>query len=212
MERAALAGARAMGHIQAGAANAQIPEEVLPVIVDRKGTLMKTVTIVRWSLLVCAPFLATARPSRAQLAVPPIRGISCDAQEGTRIHVHQHLLILDHGKPLSIPHNVGQRPENRCLYWVHTHTPDGIIHIEAPADRTFTLGDFFAVWGQPLTKRVAATARAGKGTSLRVWVDDKPYKGDPATIALKSHTTIVIEAGPPFPTPPRFTAWGRITS
>ena len=69
-----------------------------------------------------------------------IGGISCDAQEGQRIHIHQHLVILDHGKPVNIPPNVGQPAGKRCIYWLHTHTPDGIIHIEAPLDRSFTLG------------------------------------------------------------------------
>jgi len=140
----------------------------------------------------------------------PINGISCDAMEGSRLHIHQHLLILDHGNAVSIPPNVGQVPAQRCLYWLHTHTPDGIIHIEAPANRTFTLGDFFSIWGQPLSRTAAATARAAKGQHLRVWVDGKPYTGDPRAIKLAEHTDIVIEAGPPFPKPPRFTAWGAL--
>lgn len=140
----------------------------------------------------------------------PINGISCDAMEGQRLHIHQHLLILDRGKEVRIPEAVGQVPERNCLYWLHTHTPDGIIHIEAPANRTFTLGDFFKIWGQPLSHTVAATAHAGKGQRLRVWVDGKAYAGDPASIKLEAHTDIVIEAGPPFPKPPRFTNWGRL--
>ena len=142
--------------------------------------------------------------------VPPINGISCDAMEGNRLHIHQHLLILDRGKPVAIPENVGQRPMMQCLYWLHTHTPDGIIHIEAPMNRTFTLGDFFTVWGQPLTRTEAASAHAKKGQRLRVWVDGKPYAGDPRAIKLEAHTDIVIEAGPPFPPPPRFTTWGNL--
>ncbi len=35
-----------------------------------------------------------------------------------------------------------------CFYWLHTHTEDGIIHIESPVQRTFTLGHFFAIWGR----------------------------------------------------------------
>ena len=139
-----------------------------------------------------------------------INGISCDAQEGSRIHIHQHLVIFDHGKQVDIPNNVGQVPMRRCLYWLHTHTPDGIIHIEAPKDLSFTLGDFFAVWGQPLTKTQAASAKATAKTPLRVWVDGKPYKGDPAKIKLSAHTDVVIQAGPPFQTPPRFTNWGSL--
>ena len=137
-----------------------------------------------------------------------IAGISCDAQEGQRIHIHQHLLILDKGKPVDIPPNVGQPAMRRCIYWLHTHTPDGIIHIEAPQNRSFTLGDFFKVWAQPLSQTVAASARAAKGEKLKVWLDGKPFAGDPATIPLNAHTDIVIEAGPPFPAPPRFTNWG----
>ena len=137
-----------------------------------------------------------------------VGGIACDSQEGQRIHIHQHLVIFDHGNPVAIPADVG-RPV-RCIYWLHTHTPDGIIHIEAPLDRSFTLGDFFTVWGQPLSRTAASTARAAKGATLKVWVDGKPFAGDPRTIPLHAHTDIVIEAGPPFPTPPRFTAWNGL--
>lgn len=163
-----------------------------------------------------ALFLAGAATSAgAQLSSvastgQPIAGISCDAQEGQRTHIHQHLVILDHGKPVDIPRNVGQSPEHRCLYWVHTHTPDGIIHIEAPNERSFTLSDFFKVWGQPLSRTQAASAQAAKGAKLKVWVDGKPFTGDPRAIKLAAHADIVIEAGPPFPKPPRFTAWGTL--
>lgn len=154
-------------------------------------------------------FASIASAQGPAIRPPAIAGISCDAQEGQRIHIHQHLVILDHGKEVAIPANVG-RPNAPCLYWVHTHTPDGIIHIEAPKDRAFTLGDFFKVWGQPLTRTTAASAIATAKKPLRVWVDGKPYKGDPAKIVLEAHTDIVIQAGPPFSKPPRFTAWGTL--
>jgi hypothetical protein len=118
-------------------------------------------------------------------------------------------MILDHGRNVGIPATIGQVAARRCLYWVHTHTPDGIIHIEAPQSRTFTLGDFFDIWGQPLSRGQAATARAGAGT-LKVWVNGKPFTGNPRTIPLTAHADIVIEAGPPFPAPPRFTAWNGL--
>lgn len=165
-------------------------------------------TLVSALLLSAASLPALAQSAAAAGQV--INGISCDAQEGQRIHIHQHLVILDHGKPVDIPNNVGQPAMRRCIYWLHTHTPDGIIHIEAPKDRSFTLGDFFSVWGQPLTKTQAASAKASTKAPLRVWVDGKPYKGDPAKIKLSAHTDIVIEAGPPFPAPPRFTSWGTL--
>lgn len=163
--------------------------------------------------------LAVARTGGAQKpsASPPrapqgdmVSGISCDAMEGARMHIHQHLLLLDHGKPVAIPANVGQRPDRNCLYWVHTHTPDGIVHIEAPQARTFTLADFFMIWGEPLSRTEAASMKAAKGASLRFWVNGQPFTGDPRTIPLLAHSDIVIEAGPPFTPPPAFTNWGSM--
>jgi hypothetical protein len=164
-------------------------------------------------LYLLAGVLGISAPQQQQPTAPAgetVGGISCDAQEGQRIHIHQHLVIFDHGKQVDIPRNVGQPAARPCIYWLHTHTPDGIIHIEAPADRSFTLADFFLVWGQPLSRTAAATARAAKGESMKVWVDGKPFTGDPRTIALKPHTDVVMEIGPPFVAPPRFTTWGPL--
>ena len=169
---------------------------------------MRTRTILAITLLA-----ASSSPARGQFLsqVPPvIAGISCDRMEGQRLHIHQHLVILDHAKEVPIPANVGQRPASGCLYWLHTHTPDGIIHIEAPLDRAFTLGNFFEIWGQPLSKTRAASAHAAKGRTLRVWVNGNTYTGNPAAIKLDAHTEIVIEAGPPFPKPPRFVSWNGL--
>lgn len=140
----------------------------------------------------------------------PVSGIACDAMEGQRIHIHQHLVLLDHGTPVSIPPNVGQVLARNCLYWIHTHTADGIIHIESPQSRTFTLADFFAIWGQPIGRKQIASMHARKRRNLRVWVNGKAYDGDPGTIPLVAHADIVIEAGPPFRTPPKFTDWGSL--
>ncbi len=161
-------------------------------------------------LMMTTPRIASAQLSSVASTGLPINGISCDAQEGQRIHIHQHLVILDRGKAVDIPRNVGQSPEHRCIYWLHTHTPDGIIHIEAPRDRSFTLADFFKVWGQPLSATQAASAQSVKGAELRVWVNGKKYSGDPRLIKLNAHTDIVIEAGPPYPKPPKFTTWGTL--
>lgn len=158
------------------------------------------------SILLSGASLRAAAQSGAP-AGETVGGISCDAQEGQRIHIHQHLVILDHGKEVGIPPNVGQPAGKRCLYWLHTHTPDGFVHIEAPQDRSFTLGDFFTVWGQPLTKTSAAAAHVAKGESEKVWVNGKPFTGDPRSIPLTAHADIVIQVGPPFTKPAPFTAW-----
>lgn len=136
-----------------------------------------------------------------------VGGISCDAMEGQRVHIHQHLVIFDHGKQVEIPNNVG-RPESKpCLYWLHTHTPDGFLHIEAPLDRSFTLGDFFKVWAEPMTASQVFSAKAKKGETIKVWVNGALYTKDPASIKLDAHADIVIMVGPPFSVPAKFTQW-----
>jgi|HubBroStandDraft_1064217.scaffolds.fasta_scaffold134536_1 hypothetical protein len=136
-----------------------------------------------------------------------VDGIHCDAMEGSVLHIHQHLAIFDHGKPVAIPSDVGRPLIAGCYYWLHTHTPDGIIHIESPNFKTFTLGNFFAVWGQPLTPTNVAGAQPRKGEAIRVWVDGNRYTGDPRAIALTQHLDVTIEVGPPYVKPAPFTAW-----
>jgi hypothetical protein len=168
---------------------------------------------IRFATVIAAmlvAFAATSHTQRAGGGAPPINGISCDAMEGQRLHIHQHLAIMDNGKPVTIPPTIGQRAEQRCLYWLHTHTPDGILHIEAPLDRTFTLGDFFAVWGMPLSRTQVANVTAPKGTELTIWVNGKKYLDDPRKIALVAHADIVIQSGKPNGKPPAFTAWGSM--
>jgi hypothetical protein len=136
-----------------------------------------------------------------------VDGIHCDTMEGSVLHIHQHLAILDHGKPVTIPEDVGRPMIGQCYYWLHTHTPDGIIHIESPNFRTFTLGNFFDVWGQPLKRNDVAGARPRPGERVVVWVDGRRYDGDPRAIELTQHLDVTIDVGPPYAKPKPFTAW-----
>jgi hypothetical protein len=147
------------------------------------------------------PGVASADPPAGK----PVGGIRCDSTEGVAFHIHPHLTLYDAGKMLVIPADVGRPVMASCLYWLHTHSPDGIIHVESPVAKTFTLGDFFAVWGQPLGAKRAGPLKSAN--PLRVYVNGEAYKGDPRKIELAQHTDIVLEAGPPFVKPVPFTAW-----
>jgi hypothetical protein len=139
----------------------------------------------------------------------PVANIKCDSTEQLVVHYHAHLTVMYRGQPASIPASTGILTGN-CFYWMHTHTTTGIIHIEAPKDsanRGFTVGDFFQIWNQPLNSKQVATFPVGKGDQVKVWVDGKPYKGDPNKVVLKSHTQVVIEVGPPFIDPPPSYDW-----
>lgn len=155
-----------------------------------------------------AALLGAALPAAA--AVPagrPVDAIRCDTMEGSVLHIHQHVAIFDHGRAVPIPDDVGRPIVGRCLYWLHTHTADGLVHIEAPAFRNFTLGNFFDVWGQPLSRDDVAGAKPKKGERVAVWVDGRPYAGDPRKIELTQHLDVTIDVGPPYKKPAPFTDW-----
>ena len=139
-----------------------------------------------------APATPTAAPYFGAL---PIDGIRCDSQEGAVEHIHSHLQIFLHGKVLVVPAQIGIPTTGLCLYWLHTHANDGIIHIESPVKQAFTLGEFFDIWSQPLDRTHAASAVAPTG--LAITVNGKPYSGDPRKIVLADRQEIVINAGLP---------------
>lgn len=132
-----------------------------------------------------------------------IAGIGCDTMERAAFHIHAHLAIFVRGRQIATPSYIGIVPNRRppCIYWLHTHDAAGIIHIEAPALRSFTLGDFFSVWGEPLsTKRVGPYS--GRVTA---YVGSMHYTSDPKTIPLSVHEEITLEVGLPDVIPPTYT-------
>jgi hypothetical protein len=157
--------------------------------------------------------LIAALPLVAERVIPtgqPVRGIRCDRMEGTAMHIHQHLAIFDHGKPVPIPEDVGRPLFAGCFYWLHTHTPNGIIHVESPVVRSFTLADFFAILGQPLSRTDVAGAKLRPGEKMTVWIDGRRYTGDLHSIPLTEHEDITIDVGPPARKPAPFTAWNGL--
>jgi hypothetical protein len=141
--------------------------------------------------------------SQRTSSTTPVDGIPCTS-EMLIYHVHAHLDIEYLGRPITVPAYVGIR-DNTCLYWLHTHDASGVIHIEAPHKVAKTLGNFFDIWGQPLSRQRVATKPVPAGKSMKVWVNGKLFTGDPRSIVLTAHERITIDIGPPFPGPQPFT-------
>src|SRR5439155_4193110 len=122
--------------------------------------------------------------------------VPCDGLEHTQVHYHAAIQILDKGKPVAISTGVGR--QDFCYYWLHMHSGEaGIIHIEAPSDRAFTLGDFFQVWAswsgqkQLLDSGHVSTITLTSAERLAVFVATdgggaaQPFTGDPRSIVLE---------------------------
>lgn len=153
-------------------------------------------------------FLYRGSTSTNSVSGQPVANVKCESNEQLATHYHAHLDILYQGQPVKVPAQIGIQPT--CLYWLHTHDETGVIHIEAPkseASRQFTLGEFFKIWGQPLSSKQVATIQVPAGQQLKVWVNGQPYTGDPAKVKLSSKEQIVLEIGPPFTDPPPTFTW-----
>jgi hypothetical protein len=145
-----------------------------------------------------------------------IDGIQCGPTEQLVFHIHVRLTIFVNGHERSVPAGVGfskpqvsqtaQGPEvggGACISWLHTHTTDGIIHIESPIVRTYTLGNFFDIWRQPLSATQAGPAKG----PVTVLVNGKVWSGDPRSIPLNAHTQIQLDVGKPLVEPENITNW-----
>jgi hypothetical protein len=156
-------------------------------------------------------------PAGAAATGRTVDGIRCETSEQVAYHIHAHLTIYVDGAQRAVPAGVGVvRPTNEaaagspefdgasnCYYWMHTHAQDGVIHVEAPTDTTYTLGDFFALWNQPLGVSRVGPARG----TVTAYVGGSPYHGDPAKIPLTSREDIQLDVGTVVA--PRKVDWSR---
>jgi hypothetical protein len=149
-------------------------------------------------------------------------GIPCDSLQHSQVHYHTAIQIVYGGVVHPIPANIGitgDPASPTCYYWLHVHAADpNTIHIESPANQTFTLSQFFAVWtawnknqglpAEPLSATQVSSFTLTPDQKLVVYIDlqdgkgPQPYTGDPNAIVLKSHEVITLEITPPTVTPP----------
>ena len=130
-------------------------------------------------------------------AALPIDGIKCGAMEMNGYHVHAKLAIFINGKNHTVPALIGIT--NYCFYWLHTHDQSGIIHIESPIHRTFTLGNFFDIWKQKLSNNQILNHTATATNPLTIYVNGTQVHKSTnyRDISLHAHNVISIVYGPP---------------
>jgi hypothetical protein len=107
------------------------------------------------------------------------------------MHIHPRLYLNVDGQPYFVPQNVGIDPsmwKDHSLDQygmvgmapLHTHTADGMIHVESTAVRNYTLGEFLDIWGLDL-----------RGKSISVTVDGEPIQ-DYRSHIFKNDESIIM--------------------
>jgi hypothetical protein len=117
----------------------------------RSIILVAIISLTVSGLGVFAPYLAYAQnpPSLAIPLTTMVDGIQCNVREQFLFHIHTHIDIFVNGQVIYIPPQIGIIP-GKCIYWMHTHDGTGIVHIESPINRDFTLGQFYDLWKSKL--------------------------------------------------------------
>jgi hypothetical protein len=162
---------------------------------------------------------ATSHPANGQ----DVDGLSCQ-QEMVQVHYHAHLTMYANGHPVIMPAGVGivapkssgapalaSNGDKVCLYPLHVHTTDNIIHIESPVDQPYNFGQFFDIFGEPLSATEIAGYKADASHPLTYeTIDEKgvvKQYSDPRTIQFSPHQTIVVLYNSPHVKPTQFTDW-----
>ena len=131
------------------------------------------------------------------------------ACQAPRRRVGAHLELFVGGNVVLLPSGLGIAPplvgdaalvaSGRCEYPLVTRDPTGVVELDPDVD--LTLGDLFAIWGQPLGR----TGFAGFAGSVRAYLDGAEQVGDPARVPVFRHAQIVLEVGRPLVSPhPRY--------
>jgi hypothetical protein len=146
-------------------------------------------------------------------------GLEPETYEHLVHHVHSHLDVFVNGKHVVVPAGIGIDIHDRavhegalpdgsiaygginppcpkaCISPLHTHAHYGLLHTESSTSKANTLGEFFTEWNVRLDRR--CVGGYCKPDSIVVYVNGKPYSGDPRTIQLVNHTEIAVVIGTP---------------
>lgn len=128
----------------------------------------------------------------ADLGFPPVGDES--------YHAHALLTVYRDGKPVPVPADLGFDEAGRHSS-LHTHTPDGVIHMEADDPYPYTLAHVMTTWGVAFDADTLGGDTAAGDRKVHIYVNGQPAGTD---APLEDGDNVVVaygEAGS-FPTEP----------
>lgn len=155
-----------------------------------------------------APTGLTVKQQRARLA-----GLGNVYGEKLAEHIHTHLDISVDGVAETVAAHIGLDEAQHFATSLHTHDTSGIIHVESPVERDFTLGQFFTEWNLRLDSRHVGSAGGDVAETLTVFVNGHRRAGNPASIVLRDLDDVdlvlapagqAVHAAPAFVWPPNY--------
>ncbi|MBI1891688.1 MAG: hypothetical protein HYS18_13635 [Burkholderiales bacterium] len=122
--------------------------------------------------------------------------VNYDSINSLAYYAHAHISIFRDGQRLAIPRYIGYAAN--CLYELNVDNMNGVVDMYSTevSYKRLTLGDFFGVWGHPLSW----TNVAGLSGQVVIYVEDNgilnQYMGaNPGDIDLIHHRSVTIQIG-----------------
>ena len=140
-----------------------------------------------------APWDANADEAQARaeaIGLPP--------ESPVVMHEHSNLQLFVHGESQPVPTDIGIDTSNDPAYIasLHTHEESGTVHMESSQSRTFTLGEFFDVWGVRLSPSCMGAYCNDPENRLQVFVDGEEVTDESIRdVALNDQLVIVVTYG-----------------
>jgi hypothetical protein len=107
-------------------------------------------------------------------------GVSCARTRRHGVHIE----LFARNRVIIVPAGI----RHRCM---RTRWPVGIIEVRGQ----HTLGDFFRVWGQPLSRTRLVGFRTTAAHPVRAYIGGRRWHGPLGAIPLRRHANIVLQLG-----------------
>jgi hypothetical protein len=182
------------------------------------GTTPDGATVTQTSTVVANPSIgpdgvaidsgAPLAQTNTTVAGQTIDGIQCSRLSQLAYQTYAHLQLDVDGRDRALPGAIGlvnakatvsgtttTYDQTLCSYWVRTRSANGVIEVDSPLPRTYTLGQLFDIWGESLSPLGVADAH-GRVTAV---VNGRRWHGNPRAIPLREHESIQLAVGQPVP-------------
>jgi hypothetical protein len=142
----------------------------------------------------------------------PIGGVYCSANEQVAYHIHAYVNINIDGAPVPLSQGVGVAPGTTpsCLYWMHSHDTSGVIHIESPTTRVYTLKQYFDIWQSFSSSTITYPTQLSSSTGWTIYLNGKQVTSDFSRLQLTKHSIVTIAYNSPGTKPVTTFSWGQL--
>ncbi len=135
---------------------------------EKKAMIFAAIVVI---IIVAAGALLLLGPEKKTEGFDPIT-YYMTGESGVIYHIHPEIDIEILGERRTVPAEIGI--ENFGMRVIHTHTTDGIIHVESPVVQEFHLKHFFIIWGKNFNSTCIFDYCVDEDHTLTFTVNEQP--------------------------------------